>query len=180
MTPTPASNGTGSPATTLQTPSLSRRMACWLYEGVLAFGVVWISAYLYGSLTQTRHALDNRAGLQAFLFVVFGIYFVYFWAKGQTLPMKTWHIRIVTAAGAPLTQLRALARYALAWLWFLPPLAASALLGLPAREAAVIALGWLPFYALLSRFTPGQQFVHDMLAGTRLISHAPMSKQLTP
>jgi uncharacterized RDD family membrane protein YckC len=167
-------------ASPLHTPSLRRRMACWMYEGVLMFGVVWIAAYLYGSLTQTRHALDNRHGLQAFLFVVFGIYFVFFWAKGQTLAMKTWHLRVVTAAGQPLTQLRALARYALAWLWFLPPLAASALFGLPAREAAVIALGWVPIYALLSRFMPGGQFVHDVLAGTRLVSHAPMSKQLTP
>jgi len=27
----------------LQAPSLVRRMACWLYEGVLLFGVVFIA-----------------------------------------------------------------------------------------------------------------------------------------
>jgi hypothetical protein len=32
------------------------------------------------------------------------------------------------------------------------------------------------FYALLSRLHPNRQFVHDALAGTRLINHAPMSK----
>lgn len=38
-------------------------------------GVVFIAGYLFSTLSQTRHALDNRHGLQAFLFVVFGIYF---------------------------------------------------------------------------------------------------------
>ena len=162
------------------TPSLRRRLACWMYEGVLMFGVVWIAAYLFGALSQTRHALDNRHALQAFLFVVFGIYFVFFWAKGQTLAMKTWHIRVVDRQGAVISQWRAFGRYLLSWLWFLPPLAASSLFGLPAREAAVIALGWVPIYALLSRFMPGRQLVHDVLAGTRLITHLPMSRQLTP
>jgi uncharacterized RDD family membrane protein YckC len=161
-------------------PSLRRRMACWMYEGVLMFGVVWIAAYLFGTLSQTRHAMDNRNALQAFLFVVFGIYFVFFWAKGQTLAMKTWHIRVVDRHGAAVSQVRALVRYLLSWLWFLPPLAASAVFALPAREAAVIALGWVPFYALLSRFMPGRQFVHDVIAGTQLVSHQPMSRQLTP
>jgi len=57
-------------------------MACWLYEGMLMFGVVFIAGYLFGTLSQTRNALDNRNALQAFLFVVFGIYFTWFWAKG--------------------------------------------------------------------------------------------------
>lgn len=101
-------------------------MACWLYEGMLMFGVVFISGYLFSTLTQTRHALDNRHMQQAFLFVVFGIYFTWFWAKGQTLAMKTWHIRVVDRCGAALTQPRALLRYTLSWLWFLPPLAVGA------------------------------------------------------
>ena len=90
------------------------------------FGVVFISGYLFGTLSQTRNALDNRHALQAFLFVIFGIYFVWFWAKGQTLAMKTWHIRVVNLNGSAISQTRALARYALSWLWFLPPLMAVA------------------------------------------------------
>ena len=97
-------------ATDLIAPPLPRRLACWLYEGMLMFGVVFIAGYLFSTLSQTRHALDNRHGLQAFLFVVFGIYFTWFWAKGQTLAMKTWHIRVVDRHGQPLTQLRALLR----------------------------------------------------------------------
>ncbi|MGP1629466.1 MAG: RDD family protein [Giesbergeria sp.] len=150
-------------------PTLTRRMACWLYEGMLMFGVVFIAGYLFGTLSQTRNALDNRHPLQAFLFVVFGIYFVWFWSRGQTLAMKTWHIHIVDTAGRPLTQLRALGRYMLSWLWFLPPLAVLAPFGLPVLEVVVILAGWIVFWALASRLHPQQQFWHDALAGTRLI-----------
>ena len=86
------------------------------------FGVVFIAGYLFGTLSQTRNAMDNRNALQAFVFVVFGIYFVWFWAKGQTLAMKTWDIRLVDIAGRLITQKRALLRYILSWLWFLPSL----------------------------------------------------------
>ncbi|GKS91149.1 RDD family protein [Acidovorax sp. SUPP2539] len=151
------------------TPSLRRRMACWLYEGMLMFGVVFIAGYLFGTLSQTRNALDNRHALQGFLFVVFGIYFVWFWARGQTLAMKTWHIRVVDRLGRPITQTRALARYALSWLWFLPPLAAMAPFQLSGGESAVILLGWVAVWALLSRFQPERQFWHDIWAGTRLV-----------
>ena len=144
-------------------------MACWLYEGMLMFGVVFIAGYLFGTLSQTRNALDNRNALQAFLFVVFGIYFTWFWAKGQTLAMKTWHIRMVDTAGRPVTQGRALARYVLSWLWFLPPLLAVAPFSLPAGEITVIVLGWVAVWALSSRLHPQQQFWHDAWAGTRLV-----------
>ena len=100
-----------------QTPSLRRRMACWLYEGMLIFGVMFIADYLFSTLTQTRHALDNRHSQQFFLFVVFGIYFVWFWSHGQTLAMKTWHIRVTDLKGCALSQQRALWRYILSWLW---------------------------------------------------------------
>jgi uncharacterized RDD family membrane protein YckC len=157
------------------TPGLWRRMACWLYEGMLLFGVVFIAGYLFSALTQTRHALDNRHVQQAFLFIVLGIYFTWFWAKGQTLAMKTWHIRVVDTQGRALTQARALLRYLLSWLWFLPPLAAYAF-GVPAREVLVLLCGWIAVWALLSRFHPRQQFWHDALAGTRLVSSQPMSR----
>ena len=151
-------------------PGLWRRMACWTYEGILMFGVVFLAGYLFSALSQTRHAMDNRHALQAFLFVVFGIYFVWFWTKGQTLAMKTWNIRVVDTRGRPLTQTRALARYALSWVWFLPPLAAAAVFNLPGPEVAVIGMGWIAVWAILSRFHPHRQFWHDAWAGTRLVS----------
>ena len=140
------------------------------------FGVVFLAGYLFSALTQTRHALDNRSALQFFLFIIFGIYFAWFWAKGQTLAMKTWHIRVVDSQGQQISQSRALLRYVLSWLWLLPPLAFVAPFDLSGAEIGLLCLGWVICYALLSRFHANRQFLHDALAGTRLISHQPMSK----
>ena len=160
----------------MTTPSLTRRMACWLYEGLLMFGVVFISGYLFGTLSQTRHALDNRHALQAFLFVIFGIYFAWFWAKGQTLAMKTWDIRLVDRNQGTVSQRRAFLRYCLSWVWFLPPLIAISPYELPGGEVALLVIGWVAFWALLSRFHPQRQFWHDAFAGTRLVHSSPMSR----
>ena len=140
------------------------------------FGVVFLAGYLFSTLSQTRHALDNRNALQAFLFVIFGIYFVWFWAKGQTLAMKTWNIRVVDTSGHAISQPRAMARYALSWVWLLPPLGAAAIFAVPGPAVAVIAIGWVAVWAILSLFHPQRQFWHDAWAGTRLVSSEPMSR----
>jgi len=157
--------------TELPPPGVARRLACLVYEGVLLFGVVMIAGYLYSSLTQQRHALQGKAGLQAFLFVVLAIYFTWFWSHGgQTVAMKAWHIRLVGADGAPVSQPRAFGRYVLAWLWFLPALAAVRLSGL--SGTGVIfgtmfagVLGW----ATLAWLRRDRQFWHDVVCGTRLV-----------
>jgi len=152
------------------TPGLMRRMACFLYEGLLLFGVVFVFGYLFGTLSQTKNAMDNRHALQAFLFVIFGIYFVWFWAQGQTLAMKTWHIEIFDKHDRRLTQSRALLRYILSWLWFLPPLGVAWRFELNGPESIVIVVGWILIWGILSRFHPQRQFLHDAMAGTRLVS----------
>ena len=69
-----------------------------------------VAGLLYGIVTQQRHALVGAIGLRVFLFLVLGAYFVWFWSRGgQTLAMQTWHIRLVTRDGAPVSRLRALA-----------------------------------------------------------------------
>jgi uncharacterized RDD family membrane protein YckC len=159
-----------------KTPSLTRRMASWIYEGMLLFGVVFLAGYLFGTLTQSRHALQNRHELQAFLFVIFGIYFVWFWAKGQTLAMKTWHIRVISKTGQPLTQKQALIRYVTSWLWFMPPLLVAIPLQWGPLTSTLGLFMWIVFWSLASKFRSDKQFLHDVLAGTRLISSAPMSR----
>ncbi len=155
-------------------PALPRRMACWVYEGMLLFAVVFFAGGLFSTLGQVRDAMDARRPLlQAFVFIVFGIYFTWFWAKGQTLAMKTWKIRLVDRTGAPVTQRRALLRYVFSWLWVLPPLAVLAPLKPGAAETAVLVMGWVAVWALLSRFHPQRQFWHDALAGTRLVADLP-------
>jgi uncharacterized RDD family membrane protein YckC len=162
----------------LAAPGLWRRMACFMYEGVLLFGVLMIAAYLFSSLTQQRHALVGRHGLQAFLFVVLGIYFVWFWSRGgQTVAMKAWHVRVVTARGEPVSQARALARYVLSWLWFVPALLALYLSPIQSAPLmfVVIAVGVLA-YAALTRLHPQRQFWHDAACGTRLITWRPAAR----
>ena len=75
--------------------------------------------------------------------------------------------------GQPLRGPRALLRDLLAWVWFLPPLAAMAPFKLSGGEVTVLMGGWIVVWALLSRFQRGQQFWHDVWAGTRLIDVQP-------
>jgi len=140
-----------------------------LYEGMLLFGVLFIASYLFSTLSQTRNALDNRNLQQGFLFIILGIYFTWFWSKGQTLAMKTWHIKLVDLHGRPPSQSRALLRYVLSWLWFLPALVVSAWFSPNVSVIVFILLGWTLVWALASRFHPRRQFWHDALAGTRLV-----------
>jgi uncharacterized RDD family membrane protein YckC len=162
-------------AIVLIAPGLWRRMACWLYEGMLLFAVAMIAAWLFSALSQMRNAMDEtrRPLLLCYLFIVFGIYFTWFWSRGQTLGMKTWGIRVVDRYGKPLKQGRALLRYLLSWIWFLPPLAMHPLLNVPAPETIVLLFGWIAIWALLARFHPERQFWHDAWAGTRLIPSKP-------
>jgi uncharacterized RDD family membrane protein YckC len=159
----------------LKAPSLRRRLACWIYEGVLLFGVLMISGYLFSALTQQRHALQGRHGLQAFLFVVLAIYFVWFWSHGgQTVAMKAWQIRLVDKAGQPVTERRALARYLLSWLWFVPALLALSSAGVrDVRVTAAMLLAGVVVYAVLARLHGSRQFLHDVIAGTRLVTVTP-------
>jgi uncharacterized RDD family membrane protein YckC len=156
-----------------QTPGVWRRMACWLYEGMLLFGVVFIAGYLFGTLTQTRNAMDNRHALQVFLFIALSAYFLVFWTRGQTLAMKTWHIRLVDSQGAPISGQRAFLRYGLAWVWVLPPLALAWAAALPAGAQALVFLLWVAAWAGSSGLAPQRQFWHDIVAGTRLVHYKP-------
>lgn len=85
----------------LQAPSLRRRMACWLYESLLLFGVVFVGGIVLGTAGVLFGALLSPRTLQAVLFVVLGMYFAFFWSKGQTLAMKTWRIQVVDNNGRP-------------------------------------------------------------------------------
>ena len=150
-------------------------MFAFVYEGVLLFGVLMISAYLYSSLSQMRHALVGRTGLQWFLFVILGIYFVWFWSRGgQTVAMKAWHVRLVDRGGQPVTQSRALCRYLLSWLWFLPALGSIQWFHLSGGGALTgTLLTGVIAYALLARLHPDRQFWHDAACGTRLVTWRP-------
>jgi uncharacterized RDD family membrane protein YckC len=166
--------GSGS-ADAADAPTLTRRLACFVYEGVLLFGVVMTAGLFYGIATGQRHALVGLHGLQAVLFVVIGAYFVWFWSKsGQTLAMQTWRIRLLTTSGQPVGRLRALCRYLLSWLWFLPALVTIQLSGLKGSLPVfgTLIAGVLA-YAALTRVHPQGQYLHDAICGTRLVNWQP-------
>lgn len=152
-------------------PSLRRRLASMLYESMLLFGVVAGVTYLFSILLEQRHALYLREQLQYVLFAVVGVYFVWFWTHGgQTLAMKTWKVRLVTRHGLPLTSGRAVGRYLLAWLWILPGLALAWVLEAKNGMLILIPAANLLLWALTIYLDPQRQFLHDRIAGTRIVT----------
>jgi uncharacterized RDD family membrane protein YckC len=84
--------------------------------------------------------------------------------------MKTWHIRLVSTRGHGVSQRRALLRYVLSWIWFVPPLALAYGVGMNARDTALGAAIWVMLWATASTIRPDRQFWHDTWAGTQLTS----------
>lgn len=152
---------------------------CFLYEGILLFGVLMAAGLIYGVATQQRNALQGAIGLRVFLFAVLGLYFVWFWSRrGQTLAMQTWHIRLLTVTGHPVSRIRAACRYLTAWLWFMPALLTLWVSGLKqaAPAFAILSTGVLA-YAALAWLRRDRQFLHDVLCGTCLVTWHPAPRE---
>lgn len=159
---------------------LRRRMAAFLYEGVLLFGVLAVVALAYGIAMHQTSGIQHRTGLIAVCFFVLGVYFIGLWTRaGQTLAMKTWHLRLLTDRGLPVGPRRALARYLASYVWFLPPLALAGALQLPSAGAIFgLLAGWIVLYALSARLHPRRQFWHDALCDTAIVAYAPPARRI--
>ena len=158
-------------------PSLKRRMAAWLYESMLLFGVLFVTDYVFSVLTNTRDPVDNRSVQQMLLFVVLGMYFCWQWTRsGQTLAMKTWHVRLVDANDPQHmpSWRQAIARYLMCWVWLIPPLLLGKALGSGAGMITVWILLWAAVWANTARLNPRRHFWHDVWAGTQLVSYEPV------
>ena len=153
-------------------PSIRRRISVIMYEMLILVGV-WALGYLVPSLilgVAFKTQVPNWLAF-AHVYILFGVYFTWYWTHGgQTLPMKTWNIRLVDRHDLPVTWKRALARYALCWLWFLPGLAAARFLGAQGWTLLGLPAINIVLWAAASRLHPEHQFVHDRLAGTRLVT----------
>lgn len=157
------------------TPGRWRRFACMMYEGVLLFAVVFLASYLFDTLTQSRQALMFRHGRQFVIFLAIGVYFIMSWRRGgQTLPMRTWHIRLVRRDGTRAAVPQLAARYILMWpipllaAWLV--LAASRYTGYSSTDLLIV---FAPFTIFLWTWIDReQQFLHDRIAGTRLVNIA--------
>jgi uncharacterized RDD family membrane protein YckC len=125
-------------------PSLRRRLASMLYEAILLFAVGFIATWAFQLFAGTLDITSGwrRHALQAFIVAVFAAYFLWCWLRGgQTLAMKTWRIRLVD-----ITPRTAILRFL------------CALVLVPTGASIVWAA-----------FARDRQFLHDRLAGSRLI-----------
>lgn len=157
---------------TSRPPGLLVRLAAMTYEAVLLFGVVFIVGYLVLALARWTYPLQphQRWTLQAVLFVVIGGYFVWCWTRsGQTLALKTWHLRVVGADGGRLGLRTAVLRYLLAWHLFAPGLLFVLLFRTHAAwDVAAFALGFAAML-LLAYTDPQRRLLHDRWLGTRVV-----------
>ena len=88
--------------------------------------------------------------------------------------MKTWHVRLLTQDGHPLSLKQALQRFLLSWLWFLPAWGGAWLAGWHQSKMLYGAMGvWMLIYAGLTWLLPQGQFLHDVICRTRLIDTRP-------
>lgn len=142
-----------------------------MYEAMLLFGILFVSGWIFSTLLQQRHALYLRHAQQVWLFIVLTSYFVWCWSHGgQTLAMKTWRIQLRNQNGSTVTAWRATGRCLLSWLWFLPGLALSWILGAHNWMLVLIPTANLFFWSLTIYLDPQRQFLHDRLAGTKLVN----------
>jgi uncharacterized RDD family membrane protein YckC len=153
------------------TPTVKRRLIAMIYEAFLLLAVEMLAVALFLVVTRNNHAPVFQYAMKVWLFVVTGAYFVWGWTNsGHTLAMKTWRMQVVTHDGARLPLTTAIVRYLLAWGWFLPALLACTALGLKdkAQIGAAVAVGVLA-WGLTALIDRDRQFLHDRLAGTRLV-----------
>ena len=127
--------------------SLRTRLMSLVYECILVFAVMFVASYLFLSLARDAQAGLPRTMFQIYLLSVCGAYFIFCWTRsGQTLPMKTWHLQVVSQRGHALSAGRASLRY---------------LLAVPGMLSGVSLL-W-------AAFDKDRQFLHDRLARTRIV-----------
>lgn len=129
--------------------SLTRRLLSLIYEVLLLAAVLFAGTLPVLILMQDAGSTVTRPLLQIYLPLLCAAYFIWQWLHGgQTLPMKSWRIKLVARDGSQLTSRCALYRFVFA------------LLGL-----VLFGAGFL--WAFLDR---DRQFLHDRLAGTRIIN----------
>jgi len=132
---------------TAQAPGIVRRLLCLIYEGLLLTAVWFVATLAFLAVSRATAPGFSRPLFQGYLLLVGALYFVPQWRRGQTLPMKTWRIRLVSRHGGAVSLQRSALRYVCAVLsWSL--------------------FGAALLWALVDR---DRQFLHDRLAGTRLV-----------
>ena len=130
-------------------PGIGRRVLSMLYEALIVFAVAFFAGLAFYGATHGRLSGNTRLVFQLYLFLVLGAYFIACWSRGgRTLPMQTWKMRVVRPDNLPIGVGRAALRYVLAW-------------------PSLLLFGVGVFWAFFDR---DRQFLHDRLAGTRVVA----------
>ena len=154
--------------------SLARRLASLGYEALILCAVLLIAGFVTLPLVppggDTLRVPDAPARALS-LAVVFGasaVYFVVSWSNGRrTLPMKTWRIALIRRDGGVVDRHIAFTRYLCAWIG--PALALAGFFVLRPLGATAWGLALLAFNFLWALADPDRQFLHDRIAGTRIV-----------
>lgn len=151
-------------------PAIARRLIAIVYEMLLAFAVLFLPFLVLELAMQASHTALAEHVRQALAFLVLGAYFIHQWSReGQTLAMRTWRIKLVFPGYSHVPLKIAALRYVLSWGWVMPGILASYALGLSRWQALYAIFASIGLWALLALLDKDRQFVHDRLAGTRLV-----------
>ena len=165
--------------TRLATASLGRRLLALVYESLLVGAVTFVAFLAAAPLDYLLRSWPSLTRIATGI-IFLGAWWLYFgttWRKkGQTLPMKVWHIGMQQNNGNHPSPQQLRMRYLWAVL-FLVLIPALAYIGFtrnavaPLHAFGLSLLWWiLPWgFALLH---PDRQFLYDYLAGTRLVRTA--------
>lgn len=131
------------------TPGIGRRLLSLIYELLLLTALVLLAGAAATAVSQLAAPDHARTITQVLVALACIVYFAGQWHhRGQTLPMKTWRIRLETTDGRTVTVPRAVLRACLA-------------------PAAYLCFGIAVLWAFIDR---DRQFLHDRIAGTRLVT----------
>jgi len=143
-----------------------------VYEAFCLFAVCAFAIGLYMLVTLNNQHPLAKIGMNLWLVTAAGAYFMWCWIdSGHTLAMKTWRMKVIKVGHAKLPFRTALLRYVLAWGWFAPALLLRAVFDLHGKAETAILLGaGLLAWSASAFLDKERQFLHDRLAGTRLIA----------
>ncbi|KQQ31896.1 hypothetical protein ASF61_16225 [Duganella sp. Leaf126] len=151
-------------------PTIRRRLVAMVYELLLAFAVLFLPFLIFEMATGAGHTSAIEHLRQVLAFVVLGIYFIHQWTRtGQTLAMRTWRLQLIHPGHDRVAPRVAALRYLLCWLWVLPALVVCGVFGLQHWQALGAVGAGVLLWSLTALLDRDRQFLHDRLAGTRLV-----------